>query len=157
MMRATYDAIRNHIRDREGVSDFGGLQRCHLPSGKILWLCPEHAQRPRVTPLTCPEVPKGVNQMDTALLESLSRLNAQFNSDQTAAKETGRKWRANVELRRASSKLSPTHNGTPQSPLEAPAVPLPKAGERHTVALQKKEANAALQNVSTISRTCCQM
>ena len=29
-----------------------GLQQCLMPSGKVLWLCEEHRNQPRVVPVT---------------------------------------------------------------------------------------------------------
>ncbi|XP_064626432.1 uncharacterized protein LOC135487048 [Lineus longissimus] len=50
-VRPFYQAIRNHIIRKDVTQTFGGLARCYLPSGKFLWLCPEHQKLPRVSKL----------------------------------------------------------------------------------------------------------
>uniref|UniRef100_A0A1I8IUS2 TIR domain-containing protein n=1 Tax=Macrostomum lignano TaxID=282301 RepID=A0A1I8IUS2_9PLAT len=49
-LRQLHAALRQHLRRRDpGIA--AGLRRCHLPSGKILWLCPEHQSQPRTVVL----------------------------------------------------------------------------------------------------------
>ena len=53
------------------------LHRCYLPSGKVLWLCPEHQKIPRVTLLEDADFDGDYSEIDTpeaSLLQNLRLL-----------------------------------------------------------------------------------
>ena len=47
-----YTNWRKSVMDNDPEGKMGGLARCHLPSGKVLWLCPEHQKAERITILS---------------------------------------------------------------------------------------------------------
>ncbi|XP_062577865.1 uncharacterized protein LOC134239727, partial [Saccostrea cucullata] len=48
-----YEAIHHFVADHAGKRDLmQKLHRCHLPSGKILWLCDNHSKGNRITKLS---------------------------------------------------------------------------------------------------------
>ena len=48
-VKDVYQMMQNFIIRADKEQTRGNLSRCHLPSGKTLWLCPEHQKLPRIT------------------------------------------------------------------------------------------------------------
>ena len=51
-VKDSYEYLRRSIMDYDLEEKYCGLQQCLMPSGKVLWLCEQHRQQPRVVAVT---------------------------------------------------------------------------------------------------------
>ncbi len=51
-VKESYTYLRRCVMDCDPDDIYSGLQQCLMPSGKILWLCEEHQNQPRVVLVT---------------------------------------------------------------------------------------------------------
>ena len=51
-VKDSYGYLRRCIMDCDLEGKYAGLKQCLMPSGKILWLCEEHQNQPRVILVT---------------------------------------------------------------------------------------------------------
>jgi hypothetical protein len=51
-VKDAYTYLRRCVMDCDPDEKYSGLKQCLMPSGKILWLCEEHQNQPRVVLVT---------------------------------------------------------------------------------------------------------
>lgn len=51
-VKESYGHLRRWIMDSDPEEKLTGLKQCLMPSGKVVWLCEEHQNQPRITLVT---------------------------------------------------------------------------------------------------------